>query len=410
MPKPIDIMVNKLEQDFKKNPNLRRQIEIKLDQSVRKLYTDLLSSNAGYCSILKVPTNDILNLYNNLPSLEQDEVSKAFAKQWDVPPTAHMVNNPFYHLCLLFVTYGIRNNNEKIRDKSLTLMLSLLWNGRRGRLLPYCDPDTMKYVISKLTRRSLLRKYDSPMSLITDYFIPTLIKKYGTMIKRDSTETKRLFDQAFNRMHQIFVRDKAPNLQTGKMEIRRGISADYMKAKRQGLKITKAQSLSFDDDDQSPLEQHTTSQYEEIISNITNYIVMNFKPKYEPWIIDHIKRESKVNERAIRLFLDNLHSIKHNEYIREIVGLMATRLQVADVNICSKQFIIRSVKEKVISSKNTPDITQMQKIIDMLVEEMFKKIAPHVNYGSYTSPTRGKFRKVIVYAIAYNIQRYMCYK
>jgi hypothetical protein len=404
-------MVDKITQEFRNDPNLRRQIEIKFEQFVRKLYTEMLSSNLGYCANLKVPTTEVADLFKKISSVTADEVSDAFKKQWQIPASAHQLNNPFYHYCLFFITYALRTNNDKLAKSALTLMITLLWNGRRSRLIPYCNPETMRYVISKLTKRRLFRKYDSPLSLVIDYFVPSLLKKYGDRIKNDSNVTKRLIEQAWARLHQIFIQDKAPNLQTGKIDVRRGIAAEYMAARKQGLKISSAKGMSFDDDEEgaSPLEQHTTSQYEETVSNVTNYIVMNYRPKYEEWVLDLIQKESKVNRKAIQIFINNLHSIKFNDYIREIVNILSTRLQVVDRNICGRNFLTDEVRRKIISSKNTPDISQLQKIIDLLIGDIFKHAIKHINYEDYTAPTRGKFRKVIIYIIAYNIQKYICF-
>ena len=90
----------------------------------------------------------------------------------------------------------------------------------------------MKYVISnELTNRHVLSKYENPVSLLKDYFMPTLLKKYGPEVNRDIIKLKRLFEQSWARVRQIFVFNARTNIQTGKSEAQGGLLPIYMKAK-----------------------------------------------------------------------------------------------------------------------------------------------------------------------------------
>ena len=61
-------------------------------------------------------------------------------------------------------------------------------------ILPYCNPNIMRYVIQNmLSNKFHASKHDSPLSLLANYFVPTLLQKYAPEIKTDPAKLKNIF-------------------------------------------------------------------------------------------------------------------------------------------------------------------------------------------------------------------------
>jgi len=243
----IDVVLNDLRDHFKNTKDSEQKLRVELENIIRKVYVDSINQNKGYCITFKNVESDVLNLYNKL-GLDQHKVSAAFVADWVIPSTAYMANNPYYHILLLIVLYAIHQKNRKLATDALTIYMIKTWNGRKTRYIQYCNVDTMRYVIANLSGKFYARSYDSPLIMISDKFAPTLIDKYAPQILRDSKQTKRLFDQAFTRIRQLFVQNMKPNLITGRNEALGGIAALYHAAKKKGYSISSPKVLSNSDD------------------------------------------------------------------------------------------------------------------------------------------------------------------
>ena len=407
---PIDIIYNKLVANMEADPQLERRIQIELEKMMRKVYSDAISQNTGYCMSFKVQETDVLALANKM-GFEVAEIRDAFSTQWEIPKTAYMYNNPYYHILLLCIVYGVRKHNESIKKAAMAALLFKIWNGRKIHFVKYCNPDVMRYVIANLSGKYLARKYDSPVTLIIQYFVPTLLSKYGPWVDVEVHGTKRILEQAWGRVEQLFVSNYAPDLLTGTNKARSGLSVAYYNAKEKGMKISKPSSSggSDIDDSTSSLDYYSSNEFDDLISGAVNYIIMNINPHYDDAFVRFVNRVSTVNMKGVELILQSIHDVRYADYIRDILELMFKQLQIANrAEICSKTFLTDVVKRKFISSKHSPIIIQLKKIIDNLLEKIFDDVIKYTKYSGYSNPRQGHIRKVIFYAFSYNLQRYMC--
>jgi len=407
----IDVVLDDLRNHFKTTKDSEQKLRVELENIIRKVYVDSINQNKGYCITFKNVESDVLNLYNIL-GLDQHKVSNAFVSDWLMPPTAHMGNNPYYHILLLITIYALHQKNIKLANDAMAIYMFKTWNGRKKRFIQYCDVNTMRYVIANLSGKFYARNYDSPLIMITDKFAPTLIEKYKDQILRDSKQSKRLFDQTFVRIRQLFVQNMKPNLLSGKTEAQGGIAALYHAAKKKGYSISSPKVLSnSDDSSMSSLEMYTSDSYEETINAITTYIIVNHHPTYSPQFINYVSVVSKNGIKPqIEILLKSIHNIRYQEYIKEILSLMIKQLPIFEkTELCSPK-IYETVKQKIISSKHSPNVTQIKQIADLLLAEIFKNTIKNVSFNEYSPPVRGKCRAIIFLGFAYNIQNYLCRK
>lgn len=410
----IEELLQHIDAQVQNNPALFQNIKLELSKITRIVYADAITQNTGYCMTFKIPEMQVYELLNLL-NLDKNTVKQTFIADWNVPSTSHMVTNVYYHTLLLLFAYGIRKKDETIQKNALTLILIKLWNGRRIKFIKYCNPDIMRYVIANLNGKYNARKYESPMTVILQHFVPTLIKKYGERINRDPKATKTLFEQSWVRFTQTFISRKIVDLETGVKKARSGLAPLYYAASEQNLRISKAGSnvdAVNTDNEASHSDYYSSDDNDELISQITNNIVMNFNAisSYDKEFLKFLNEVTKVNSQSIEILLGGMHNIEYTEYIHEIIELMFKQLtgNLNPENICSPNFINVTIKKRIISSKHSIIVTQLKNMVDMLLEKIFDKVVVYYKYSSYSLPRQGHLRKIIFYGIGYNMQKFIC--
>lgn len=409
MESQIGIIVNKIAAELKRNPKLEKTIELELNMHIRNAYAEIIKQNIGYCSVLKVPEIHVFGILDKFETITLNEIKNAFIIDWKLPhQKTTMWTDPYYYILLLIILYALRVRNQNLAKTSLTILLMKLWNGRKIKYIRYCEPETMKYVISNMSGKFLATKYDNPLVLIMQYLSPTLIDKYGPLLV-NPIKTKDLFSQGWSRICQLFISDRRPDLETGKLIGHSGIAPLYFKAKQSGLKISKPTVYSDEEGGENAVDFYSSHEYDEMINTSLNYIIMNLHPKYEEDFINKVHEVTSVNVEPIKLILTSMHNNKYNDYIRDLIELMFRQLEIeGKSDICSPHFIFELTKKKIISSKHSKNINELKKIGDLLLTQIFRDYVPNVNYLSYSQPRQGHMRKVIFYGLSYNINRSIC--
>lgn len=305
--------------------------------------------------------------------------------------------------------YGIREEKQHFIDNTFLVYLLKIWNGRRSRYLKYCDKKVMKYIITNMcTNRHLFVKYDSPLSLLKDYFVPSLMKTYRERIKTNPKELQRLLSQSWTRIRQMYIGNLVIDIKTGEKIPQSGILAMYMKAKKEKLSIS-APTVSKLGDENEPTfaEYSTTSNRDEIINSSTEFITMNPMPKYPLELINQLNRETKVSIKTIDTILHGVHNHNYHDLIRDIYAIILSRTNVNIKNdVCTPNYNIL-VKRNIISSKNNPDSKKMQTIANMLLDKIFQEKLS-IDYHKYSNVQQIQLRNVIVQGLVYNMKQNIC--
>lgn len=408
MSKPIDKLLDVLEKDIKQ-AGTSRFLENRIQRTVHLVQMDSISRHKeGYCMTFKIPRTDVMKAFHEYPSINPVLIKSAVVKQWGVPPNAKMWQDEYYHLLSFIIVYALRNHKDDLAKNALSLILFRLWNGRRIVGIPYCDPDIMQYVISHLmSRKYHAKRYDNPLELILQYYAPTILKKYSQDVIRDSTKSRRVFEQSFVRLNQLFKSSKAIDLKNKKASYNSGLQPLYFQAANQNLRIStlkQSQTDSFDID-----TVLGGSEIQQQINEFVNYIVINSKPIYDKSFIKFINEDTKHRAEIIDRILVSMHSMEYLDLIREIVELIFKRLQnVGKNDICSKTFFSNIVRKRIISSKHTQDIVYLKKLIDDLLVHILKSNFKQAYYD-WSNVRRSQFRRIIIYGISYNLQKFICF-
>lgn len=373
-----------------------------LTKIISNAYMQVMSSEDGYCFKFTLPISTINRLYTDL-NIDQQKVSDAFMKDWG-PKLTSMHQDSYYQMLLLLIYYGIQNDRKYLADNALMVILMKIWNGRKHTFFKFCNPKIMNYVINNMTSsRHNVSKYPNPVSLLKDYFVPTLMKKYQPEIKNDITKVKRLFEQCYSRVYELFVQNPRFNIDTGKNEAQGGLLPLYMKAKKEGLYM---QSSTTDDDSQFG-DYASSSNREKITQYVVDGITMSPNPQYPNTIVQNINKSTKVSNKIITSILKELHNHKYYDHLTDIISLILSKTNVVDkTDICNPNFK-SNIRKNIISSKNNADIKKLQQLINSLLDVILPKIVG-TELNQYSNVHQLQIRNVIIYGLEYNLVKTMC--
>lgn len=403
----IDNVYNKLENDIKANPKLKYWLINtlnKLNTSVQTNYVQKFEE--GFCSKFTIPDKEINNIFMDFPSITDTEIKQAFVLDWGIPPTvdAHMHNNIYYHKLLLIMYYAAKNNEDTLGEKALALVLYRIWNGRLIKLIKWCNPEIMRAAIAKTTSK-LVKQYHNPLELIQTYFAKTIYAKYKPYVLRDSVDTKRTFEQCFNRVKQLFGSNSQKDLDTGETRYLTGLQPEYYKAHQQRNKIS---TVGTDSDSE---DKFSSSELESTIEHVSRFISTYKRITYNTQFITMVTSNIKgLSAKSVSDILDKMHQIKYHDTIREIVELIYRRLRgMTEQQMCSP-LAFEYLRSKIISSKNTKDVEFLKQITDKLLDTIFRTdfTDKEYDYLSKSDNHRSQIRSIIFYGIVFNIQKATC--
>lgn len=408
-PSTILDLFNRVDQLFKTEPNTAREIQVQLGTLVSQLYHAALNNSEGFCYKFGLPIVAVQSLYKKIKT-SPAQVEEIFRQSWGYPKNTKMYSDPYYQILLLMLFYGLRTNNKGFVNSSLLLILIKLWNGRRQEFLPFCNPNVMKYVTQNmLSNKFHAAKHDTPLSLLANYFVPSLLKKYGDAVKNDPMKLKVLFSQAYTRIFQLFYQQPKINPTTGKKESTSGLAALYYKAHSEGATSRDITVRVDDEEKEATYDQFgSTHNLDEIITSTSEFIVLNKQTSYPEGLVKQLNRLTHVSAKVINNLGIDMHSPEYHDLIRDILTLILGRLNIKDKSdICSSQFIF-DIKKKIISSKNNVDSKKIVSLVDEFLIRLFKK--RNLSFDRYSVVQRIQIRTVLIHLIVFNLKRVVCHQ
>lgn len=398
---------NQLEATLSSDRNLENRLFTELSRIVSAAYQQAMNSDEGYCFKFTLPITVVLKLYQ-LVKLDPSAVGQAFQADWKYPSHATMYNDPYYHILCLLIYYGLKKKNNLIAEHAFFILLMKLWNGRKAKYIKFCDKRVMNYVVTHMVNnKHLVAKYDSPMTLLKEYFVPTLLAKYRDNIVRDPYWLRQLFMQSWGRIDQMFRSNSRINMTTGVKEAQGGLLPLYMKARQENLYLSTPKIMSGDEEEPEFDQYSTMHNRDQIVTTTTDYITMNTKPQYPVSFISSVNGYTKVSTKVIEKILNAIHNHKYYDVIHDIISIILSRTNVVDKDdICKPEFL-NNVKRTIISSKNTNEIRNIQKLLDILVSQIFKDVLG-IDFSKYSNVQQIQIRNVIIYGLVYNLKKCNC--
>ena len=412
---------------FVKSHNYQKKIEFGLEKIIEGVRSKVVdtSSEVSYCMKLIVNDKDVTSLIQYTPGFNdvkeyKSQLRFSFLKDWGIPLEGKnlMYGNDYYHLLLLFVLYGLKNNNRNISLLSLELIMYKIWNGRLSIGFPkLCDPDIMKYVVANMTKKHKARHHDNPFDLINDHYATSVLLKYTPNILLDPIDgLKTIFNQSYIRIRQTFISTSKVNPDTGMNVSTGGLQIKYYKAVDNGNRFSK---MASNNGDLNITDMLSSNSYDETIDQITSTMILS-KKEYPPDFLVFLNKQTKVKKDTILWITQDIHNYKYEEIIRDIISYVFRQLSTKNItknDILSKRFVTDIIKKLVISSKHTPIISDIKKLCFELLNELF--IAKFNKSLSKFEPISDDSKEpslkmtvqikqlinIIIYIVGYNIQQ-----
>jgi len=392
------------------------------DAKIRNFAIDNYKKN--YCMRFPISDKKIEGL-DDVLGIGVSNIIHAYNNDWHFGLNARMYAQYYYLILISFVTVSMLNDPIKNKEylrlgySSLNHILYRIWNGRHYKMIKYCDPETMLYVIKvMMNKKYLATKYNTPYDVIVKYFTPTIFEKYLPYVKKNILEAKRIFTQCHNRIEQLFKSDYYVDIETNQPRYRSGLAPLYYEAKRKNLKYTgnekttdekDSQTLSIDD---YLSTDHVATHIEKISRDISHGYVKGLPTD----VVSVILRETRpVSKTLINSMIETLPDKDNYTKIYDIVNHLFK--QFASINktdiICTKK-VYPFVKKTFITSKNNKTVNEFKTIIDSLLDEMFKKMSiansSIKSFDSYSVLMRIRIRTALLMIITYYVSKYYCEK
>ncbi len=385
-----------------------KKLQSKLISIISNASIQAMNSDQGYCfkfSIKMSNYKDILNLLQ----LTNNDLYDAFSNDWGASVMKnHMHSDPYYQLFLLLLYFGLKEDNKKISESALSCIFFKLWNGRKTTFFQYCNKDIMKYVTTYMcSRKHLANKYDTPYEVIQNHFVPTVLKKYSDKVLMGPDGLKRVFEQSYTRLRQMFVSRSRIDLKTGKKVSDGGLLPLYMKAHEEGKSMSNIHVYNNDDSPAQFGDYMSASNLDGIISNTVEKIVMNPNKKYSNLFIENLRKEYRVKKNVIEQLASQLHNHEYHDQLYDIYNIILNKLEISNKDqICSPGFST-DVKNKIMGSKNNKSAILLEKKIMTLLEDMLQKTIQR-SLMEYSNVFHIQLRKMIIRIMIYNLKSSVC--
>ncbi len=399
----------KIEMALLSDRALEQKVFVELTKMISSAYQHAMQqTELNYCFKFNLPYVGVGKRLYKLIGITTDEAFDAYKKDWgSAAMTNHMHKDSYYHILLSLIYYGLKHKKPQITENSFFILLMKIWNGRREKYMPFCDPKIMSYIISKMNKKYIVGNHDSPLFMIKDYFIPTLLKKYSSNVLRNPGSTsglKRLFEQSWGRIVQLWVQSKQVNLKTGKTENSGGLLPLYMKAKQDGSALKTTVGNVEDETSYMSINER------EIISQDVADFIINSNTTRSSTFKKSLYRITNVNKTTIPIILDGIRDHSLFNDFNDLVLLLLSRLEVNSKEELCKFDLFTKLKKKVISSKNNDEVFKIRKICNIILNTIFKKKQMDIKVEKMALPTQGKIRNLILILTLTDIKTSICHE
>lgn len=397
----------RIEPYMEENRN-EHQIYVYLTRLVSEAHRANMASSESFCFKFNLPMMAVNRLYTMM-GITPIEIKILFESEWGKKLT-HMHQDPYYQILLLILYHSIVKNKDPLSQNALMLILMKVWNGRKSKFFKYCDPKVMNYVISHMiSKRHVTGKYDTPATLLNNYFAPTIMTKYGIEVRRDPRKLQRLFEQCYARVYQLFVFNPRVDPRTGDTKASGGLLPLYMKVKEDNLHVKiRTGSGGAAGTEESGFDEYILSNNrDDVINKTTDFIVLNDKIHYPNSLLNDINQKTHVSTKVIDSILKAINKQEHYELIKNIIVIFLSRVEMKTADdLCSPSFK-EKVQKSIIGSKNNIEMQKLHKILDLLLKRIFEKEL-QLNFERYSSVHKMKIKNVIIYALEHTLVRVNC--
>lgn len=405
----IDTLIIKMSERASSVRGFNRKLELTLRNIVKEV-TNIANSNAstkGYCLTFIVPEDKIQEQILPILQLDVNEIRVAVADAWKTPLTARVKTRPYVVILSLLIAYAARYDIKKIGEHAIELLLIMNWNQHLRKSFPKeCNPEIMAYVIANMASKQFtVTKYSDPLEMIEKHFVPAMMKKYFADTKNNSELTKRISDQAFSRIGQIFRSGQVVNLNTKERSAKTGIAVLYYEAHRNNNRIRQNKA----DSEKDMFDFTTSHSLDDLTAEILQVMRHTIDPVYDKRFYHAIERSNiNIKKANIDIIISNFYTIQRDNLYEDAVSMFVSRIQDDLSKACSNEYY-QIVKRKIVSSKHNIYVSKLKELEDRILEDIFKVSFPNaLPFHKWGPVYKTNFRELITYVIAFYVSKTIC--
>ena len=390
-------LLKELQSKLRQHPSIKRDIYNLIDDVYNETIMQASHSTDGYCTRFKVSANRISSIYTML-DWRFEYVNSFFKGAWGFPKETVMAQYPPYQILLLLIAYGVFEHDDSFAQKCLFLLLAILWNGRLTTYIRYCNPDIMAYVVQYMVgKQSLVYKYESPLALLLDHFVPTIYQKYKSYILKDVNHgLKRLFAQSWARLRQVFYSRPSISLSSGSKGYISGLAPLYYKAHEEGKSI---KAVSGDTVEQT----FTADKVRGMADEVVNVLVFNY-PNYPDHFYNTVSQETLIKPSVLKQIAERLHDPQYTDIVKEITAALFRALEIEDkLDLCTKDVYDKG--KYVLTRSRSKTALDLQRLIDEKMNMLFHG----TDIVNLPANLKSQVRVAIFYFIMYHARKHYCY-
>jgi len=187
---------------------------------------------------IRVPEQEVLSFYDLL-DMDQKEISEIFRRDWQDMIFSKVFKDPYYHMLLILIYYGLYMREKSITEQALFLIMVKAWQDNKDKYF-HCDLNEsimQKALMRRLTGNVIFRKYKRPYDVFVLHHVPMLMRKYGKSLLIDPLKyMNRILAQVYRRIDQQFKTNTRTNIDTGKKEVISGLVHLYNETLNESVK------------------------------------------------------------------------------------------------------------------------------------------------------------------------------
>jgi len=295
------------------------------------------SSFCDYFPISKKLPNLLFKLYG----IDEKQLKEEM-KQFELTGSI-VYTKDFYITLLMAYLIGLDNNDNELRQYSLLLISTLIWNYYKMRFFPaVCDPKIAQYVINyELKGNHSFKGPGTPLNYIMKITIPALEGNYPQEIAKDPTHhysgLKRVITTIRSRYNQLF----------------KNLAKNYYDAQKSG-KMESVHDTHGNAYENSGEMVEKKEHFNDFIEKTTDKIIKNgyFKNKLiqKSPIKDLMFKKFFLSTSVISKIDDYLDNDENKEDIKYYIELLLNGLKIkSDDELCSLN--IEILANKITSSR-----------------------------------------------------------
>ncbi len=344
-------------QRFDHDPKLYMQLKKTLIEAASKVRRESLNHDT-LCDPFITPKtlpHELLKLYG----ISERELKQSLVKVgFDIND---MYKNIYYQTLAVSYLIGLDKEDEALRKSSLLMIDTMLWNGRKMKVIPFCDPDIMRYAMNyEVKNNHTIKKAGGGIFEYLDkHSIPQVDAKYSKTIP-DNLDSKteglrKLIETNWSRLVQALRSIKDAYYRTHKLGKKEIISGQYQNQYEAGEMVEARETFS--------------GTLDRIVDKIQKNAILKRNVILRPEVKKVYKDKWNIGESTVKKINDWIMDEDNAEELKYFYELTFTGLKPkTEADIC--QYSVTALADRVTGSRKNKELIKAKEVLKHSLQDI----------------------------------------